>query len=590
MTEKEVKTDVLIVGGGGAGFRAAIGARQKGADVLLLSKGPLGRCGAAPMAGAYYTLDGKSLRKLGFYGEPLDSQQTFFDDIVKQGFYLNNQKLLEQYVRTAPDRLQELLDWGVVVVRSEERAIFTSGIGMMDALLGQAKKVGVRTLEDVMLLDLITHDGQVTGALGIDIRSGDFLHFRAKAVVIATGGWHKAYWPNTGMRDLSGEGIAMAHRAGADLGNMEFITFCCNVLLGPPHALGSIASYIFSLRCAGELNNELGENFLDQYDPSTVHIGTHMEWNKCFVSLATMMEVRAGKGSPKGGIYYGRGDMPWQEWERLVKVSFPNWKYKHIDLAQVVARIRDGKGIEVGAAVEYFDGGIIIDEKFQTAVAGLFAAGECTLGPFGANRVCAATTEMLVHGAEAGENAGDYALSDRVPPAKATEFKDLEEKACLPLSRKEGAKIAPVRRRVQEMAHRRLGPIRNESELSEFLDFLKDIKSNELPNLATTSKSRRYNKEWIDALEFSNTLHLLETATRSALFRTESRGVHYREDYPHTDNDNWLQESVARLNGEIEISTRPISVTSSSPPSGAKPYLEMLKDLMEAHSEVGGHH
>ncbi|MCP4624373.1 MAG: FAD-binding protein [bacterium] len=590
MTAKEVKTDVLIVGGGGAGFRAAIGAREKGADVLLLSKGPLGRCGATPMAGADYTLDGKSLRKLGFYGEPIDSQQTFFEDIVKQGFYLNNQKLLEQYVRTAPDRLQELLDWGVVVVRSEERAIFTSGIGMMDALVGQAKKVGVRTLEDVMLLDLITHDGQVTGALGIDVKSGDFLRFRTRAVVIATGGWHKAYWPNTGMRDLSGEGIAMAHRAGADLGNMEFITFCCNVLFAPPHALGSIASYIFSLRCAGELTNEVGENFLDQYDPNVVQIGTHMEWNKCFVSLATMKEVRAGRGSPKGGIYYGRGKMPWEEWERLVKISFPNWKYKHIDLAQVVARIRDGDGIEVGAAVEYFDGGIIIDDNFQTGVAGLFAAGECTLGPFGANRVCAATTEMLVHGAEAGENAGEYALDGNVPPADDSRFKDLEEKACLPLARKEGTRIAPVRRRVQEMAHQCLGPIRNESELIEFLDFLENVRSSDLPNLATTSKSRRYNKEWIDALEFSNTLHLLESATRSALFRTESRGVHYREDYPHTDNDNWLQESVAKLEGGIEISKRPISVTSTSPPAGVKPYLEMLKDLMEAHSDVGGHH
>ena len=240
--------------------------------------------------------------------------------------------------------------------------------------------------------------------------------------------------------------------------------------------------------------------------------------------------------------------------------------------------------------MEYFDGGIIIDDKFQTRVAGLFAAGECTLGPFGANRVCAATTEMLVHGAEAGENAGDYALIGNVPTANASKFKDLEEKACLPLSRKGGPNIAQVRRQVQKMAQRHLGPIRNAIELSEFLDFLKGVKANELSNLATTSKSRRYNKEWIDALEFSNTIHLLETSTRSALFRTESRGVHYREDYPRTDNDNWLQETVARLNGEIEICTRPITVTSFSPPSGVKPYLGMLKDLMEAHSEVGGHH
>ncbi len=590
MTASEIKTDVLVVGGGGAGFRAAIGARDKGAEVLLLSKGPLGRCGATPMAGADYTLDGNSLRELGFYGEPIDSKETFFEDIVKQGFYLNNQELLEQYVNTAPDRLKELIDWGVVVVRSEERAIFTSGIGMMDALVGRAKQVGVQTLEDVMLLELITHDGQVTGALGLEVASGGFVRFSAKAVVIATGGWHKAYWPNTGMRDLSGEGIAMAHRAGADLGNMEFITFCCNVLLWPPHALGSIASYIFSLRCAGELTNHLGETFLDQYDSNLVDIGTHMEWNKCFVSLATMKEVRDGKGSPRGGIYYGRGDTPWEQWERLVNVSFPGWKYKHIDLAEIVSRIREGNGIEVGAAVEYFDGGIIIDRDFQTKVPGLFAAGECTLGPFGANRVCAATTEMLVHGAEAGENAGDYALAAKPQSIPNSRFKELQQQACLPLERQDGARVAQVRRRVQEMAHEHLGPIRNESQLTRFLGALQNVKNDELPNLATTSKSRAYNKEWIDALEFPNTLHLLETAAKSALFRTESRGVHFREDHPHTDNNNWFQESVASLNGEIQISKRPVTVTSTSPPTGVKPYLEMLKELMEAHSEVGGHH
>lgn len=429
MTATEIKTDVLVIGGGGAGFRAAIGAREKGAEALLLSKGPLGRCGATPMAGADYTVDGKSLRELGFYGEPLDSKETFFEDIIKQGFYLNNQKLLEQYVRTAPLRLKEFLDWGVVVARSEERAIYTTGIGMMDALLGQAKKLGARTLDDVMVLDLLVQDGQIAGALGLEVKSGQFIRFQAKAVVVATGGWHKAFWPNTGMRDLSGEGLAMAHRAGAELGNMEFITFCCNVLYGPPHVLGSIASYIFSLRCAGELTNGAGEKFLSQYHPNVAYIGTHMEWNKCFISWATLQEVRRGKGSPKGGIYYGRGPVSWSEWERLVSPTFPNWKYKHIDLSQIVAVIREGGSIEVGPAVEYFDGGIIIDEHFQTKVPGLFAAGECTLGPFGANRVCAATTEMMVHGAEAGQNAGAYALSRRTPGPRPAGYTELEQRA-----------------------------------------------------------------------------------------------------------------------------------------------------------------
>ena len=301
MIEKTIQTDVLVVGGGGAGFRAAIGAREAGAKALMLSKGPFARCGATPMAGADFTLDGRSLSKLGFPGAPDDTEEKFFNDIVTQGYYLNNQKLVEQYIRKAPERLKELLDWGLKVLFSEERAIFTSGLGLMDALLKQARAVGVDLLEDTMLLDLVAHDGKIAGGLGLDIRTGELIHFQAKAVVMATGGWHKAFWPNTGMRDLSGEGIAMAHRAGAEIGNMEFITFCCNVLLSPPVWRGSIATYITSLLSGGELRNSKGERFLRKYDPYVVEKGTSMEWNKGFISFATMKEVREGNGTPKWG-------------------------------------------------------------------------------------------------------------------------------------------------------------------------------------------------------------------------------------------------------------------------------------------------
>ena len=148
MADKTIQTDVLVVGGGGAGFRAAIGAREAGAKALMLSKGPFARCGATPMAGADFTLDGRSLSKLGFPGAPDDTEEKFFNDIVTQGYYLNNQKLVEQYIRKAPERLKELLDWGLKVLFSEERAIFTSGLGLMDALLKQARTAGVDLLED----------------------------------------------------------------------------------------------------------------------------------------------------------------------------------------------------------------------------------------------------------------------------------------------------------------------------------------------------------------------------------------------------------------------------------------------------------
>jgi succinate dehydrogenase/fumarate reductase flavoprotein subunit len=458
--------------------------------------------------------------------------------------------------------------------------------------LHRAKTVGVEMLEDTMLLDLVTQDGKIAGALALDIRTGQWIQIKAKAVVMATGGWHKAFWPNTGMRDLSGEGIAMAHRVGADIGNMEFITFCCNVLLSPPVWRGSIATYIMGLLCGGELTNSAGEAFLKKYDPYTVEKGTTMEWNKGFISFATMKEVRERKGSPHGGVYYGRGEVPWETYERIATSAiFPNWKYKAMDLTELGRMLKEGESAEVGPAVEYFDGGIVVNEKFETKVVGLYAAGECTLGPFGSNRVCSAITEMLVHGADAGKNAGVYAKKMKEPPVGDQAFRLLQEKAELPLIRKEGLKPAPVRRRVQETAHKVLGPIRNKQEISTFIDFLDKVNKEQLPNLATTSKSRVYNKEWIDALELGNIVHLLKAAAQSALFRTESRGVHYREEYPYTDNDNWLKENlVSYEGGSFQITSRPVTVTTLTPPKGLIPFLDMMKKMMQARSEIGGHH
>jgi succinate dehydrogenase/fumarate reductase flavoprotein subunit len=591
VSERIIETDVLVVGGGGAGFRAAIGARETGVRAMLVSKGPLARCGATPMAGADFTLDGLSLSRMGFPGEPKDTKGKFFNDIVTQGFYLNNQKLLEQYIGSAPARLKELLEWGMKVDSSEERAIFTSGLGLVDTVCRRAKTCGVDFLEDVMVLDLVIRGGRVVGALGLDIPTGELIRFRSGAVIIATGGWHKAFWPNTGMRDLSGEGIAMAHRAGAEIGNMEFITFCCNILLWPPLWRGSLATYILSLRINAELANSAGEVFLKKYDPFVVKWGTYMEWNKGFVSFASTREIRDGKGSPHGGVYFGLGSTPYETFEKIALGRFPGWKYKALDLSEMPKIFKEGKAVEVGPVVEYFDGGIVVNEKFETAVEGLYAAGECTLGPFGANRVCSAITEMLVHGAEAGKNAGAYAEKTPMPELPVPVLGDLQRKAEKALGRKDGLKPAQIRRQVQEMAHKNLSPIRTRKELSAFLSFLEKTIQDEVPQLATTSKSRIYNKEWVDAIELENMLHLLRCATIGALHRAESRGVHFREDFPYTDNENWLKENIIRYeNGALEVYRRPVTITSMTPSKGSVPYLDMLKKMMESRSDVGGHH
>ncbi len=590
--QKTVETDVLIIGGGGAGFRAAISAREKGARVMLISKGPLGRCGATPMAGADYTLDGKSMSEIdGLAGDPNDSPDKVFNDIVTQGCYLNNQKLVEHYIKRAPQCLKELMDWGMKIKMSDERMVFTTGTGMMNVLLRKARAIGVDLVEDIAILELLTHDGAVVGALGLAIQTGEFIVYRCKSAVVATGGWHKAFWPNTGMRDLSGEGVAMAHRAGADIGNMEFITFCCNVFYAPPMWRGSIAPYILSLICGGKLTNNRGEDVLSGYDPVLVEKGTLTEWNKSFLSWVTTKEAKAGNTFENGGLHYSRGDASWELMEMVASLVFPGWKYKALDLTEWGRMMKDNEPVEVGPAVEYFEGGIVVNDRFESSIRGLYAAGEAALGVFGANRVFAAITEIFVQGADAGTNAGDYALASaqaETDPAEIAAFCEQIEK---PLTATDGVDPVALRQKIQKSAHRYLGPIRNAEELTAFINMLEEIKKQELPALSTRSKSRIYNKEWLDALELPNMVQLLESAARSALERTESRGVHYREDFPLTDNDHWLKESIVQYSShDLKVSSRPLTLTDITPPPGQTPYLDFIKQMMESHSDTGGKH
>jgi len=590
MAERTICCDVLVVGGGGAGFRAAIAAKERGMDVLLLSKGPLARCGASPMAGADFTLDGNSMNKLGFSGDPNDSMEKVFNDIVTQGFYINNQKLVYQYVKRAPTLLKDLLDWGLEIYLNDERFVMTSGLHIMDVLLKKARSIGVKMFEDVMMLDLVVADGRVTGALGFDIRNGEFINFHTKAVVMATGGWHKAFWPNTGMRDLSGEGIAAANRAGARLGNMEFITFCCNVFYYPPKWMGSIAAYVLS--CMGGLvTNNKNEDIMKDLDPVIVKVCSSSEWNKCVVSHCSAKEIKAGNGFAHGGVHYRRGDVSWDFIKFVGEAMWPNWKYKALDLSEFGKLLEKNEPVEVGPAVEYFDGGILINERFETDVEGLFAAGECSTGAFGSNRVFSAITEMLVQGLDAGENAAVYADKNALGELDNKYLLELQKQAEIPLANSNGIKPALIRREIQEKAHKYLGPIRSREGLSDFIEYIDTIKKNELRRLGTSSDSRLYNKEWMDALELPNMVQLIETSARCALARTESRGVHYREDYPVSNNDEWIKESTVKYSNDVlNIGLQDVVVTSLKPPCDIIPYFDMVKNMMELHSDTRGHH
>ena len=585
------ETDVLVVGGGGAGFRAAISARNKGARALLISKGPIARCGASPMAGSDLTVHGRGMRAAGFFGEPNDTEEKFLSDVVHQGCFLNNQKLAEVFTVQGPARLQEMLAWGCKPTFSDERAIFTTGTGIMDALFRHARALGVEMLDNVAVLDLVTKDGQVVGAVGLELLTGEFVQFKAKAVVLATGGWHKAYTPVTGSRELTGDGVAIAYRAGARLVNMELVTFCCNVVFWPLVWRGSIFCYVISTIVGGDLEDGSRERVFREYDSQMVRTATTTEWNKCFVSHASAKAIRAGRGSPHGGVYFTIGDMPWQDFEGRALRLYPGWRFKGVDFSGMARKLESGEGVEVGPAAEYFEGGIDVDEHYRTSLPGLYAAGECALSPFGANRVMAAITEMLVSGAIAGTSAAERATTIKKSSWAPEAAESIQDRSSKPLERQGGTNPVELRKRLQTEAYAKLGPIRNGPELRAFLEFLRDLRENGLPEVYAVSKGRPYNKEWLEALDLDNMSQVLELSARAALERTESRGVHYREDFPDTDNDRWLKEITWTLKGgTAHLATRAAVVTALTPPAGVTPYLEMLRQMMAAHSDVGGHH
>ena len=341
----------------------------------------------------------------------------------------------------------------------------------------------------------------------------------------------------------------------------------------------------------GELENSDGQRVYDQYDPWMIDYANRTEWNKSFISIISGKEIKKGKTLPHGGLRYITGRKTFDEFDRLVQGSYQDWVFHCASFIELREKMRSGEGIEVGPAAEYFEGGIAVSEDYATSLPGLYAAGECASSVFGANRVAAATMEMLTSGARAGWAAGEYALAHRFCTIDLIQEATLLENILAPLNRESGEKPSRMRKKLQEQSQRLMGPVRNEGEMTEYRSFLETLRSDGIPNLATTSKETRYNKEWIEALDLVNMVDTMSACCRASLCRNESRGVHYREDYPQVDNDNWLKEVVIqRINEDWKISSRPLKTHRLSPPAGITPYMDFTKLMMQSHSEIGGHH
>ena len=590
MCNRTIKTDLLVIGSEGAGGPAAIEACQRGIDVLIATKGKISQCGASQMAGADFNLDGRSAKALGFPGDDRDSPDRFFSDIVREGLYLNNQKLVEKYVEYCPKNIKDLMDWGMRVytyesAHSEEmaRGVISSGVLWVRAIRKKVKELGIPLLQDHMVIDLLTTDGQIAGAIALDMKTGQSVLIRCKTVVLATGGWHKAYDMTSGPYDLSGDGIAMAYRAGARLTSMEMVQFIPFTVYWPPKAKGSICLYVFSsFPGVGDqvhLLNRVGERFMEKYEPRTLEKST-----KEIVSIATELEVEAGRGSPRRGVFFSLAHLGPDMVEMIiqgVRMQFiENFKEKRHEfthlLLELLEQCKSGC-VEVGNAAHYMCGGIKVTERTETNIHGLYAAGECSSGLWGAARVASACSEAGVQGKIAGEMVPDYVEKSGLHPLDQAQVEEIAARMARPMNRNDGASVNELTERVRRISGEKLWVIKDGSKLKSAIQELEQIKT-DLDNAAVVaSKSKSLNYEWVRTLELRNMVTCLELSARASLIREESRGEFYRRDFTDTDNDTWVKTiEMARKGDGVEISFEKPAVTSITPPTGRLTFQEAI--------------
>lgn len=576
--------DVIVAGSGGAGLRAAIGALDEGCSVLVISKGKINRSGATLLAGANISadiaVDGRSLHEMGITSSNKnDSKDKWFDDTVYEGFHINNQELVEVFVNEAADRVKELMDWGMEIKGIEgERGISVFGSDILDSLFKACKEKGFHYLEDNIITDIVTEDSAVRGVICLDINSGEISYIPAKAVVTATGGAHNIFSMNSGSTDLCGEGQGAALRAGAPLVDMEFISFCPTVMLKPEAYKGNILPYIFQTLGYGKVKNKYGNEFTGRYlCKETEELALYSEWNKMLMSYVIQSEIQAGRGTMNGGIYQVLNTEVTNFISELYNDLPSLSKGIYTDILQIIKR---GEALVVSPAAHYFEGGVLIDKNMATAVNGLFAAGECAGGLFGANRVSAATTEMLIEGAVAGRSAAKYASGADFRSASQGRLQEYEYQILKPFNSKGTTNVEEIKARLHEITSGSLWILRNGKALEAAFENL--MLMNKVLNEETSfvNSNRSYNREWIEYLQLRNGLLCAAAIAKSALERCESRGVHVREDALYTDNLRFLKNCIIK-NTNFEVEWRGVKGDRCLPEWGKLDYVDGIVETIK---------
>ena len=589
MAEYETHSyDVLVIGAGGAGLRAAIEAANAGVTVGLVCKSLLGKAHTVMAEGGVAAALANT--------DERDSWQTHFADTMRGGQYLSNWRMVEHHAREAPARVRELEAWGAVFDRTPDGRILQRNFGghKYPRLAHVGDRTGleiIRTLQDHVIfqqvevnmectvVSLLRDGDRVTGALAYDRERGRFKMYSAGAVVLATGGTGRAYRITSNSWEYTGDGQSLAYNAGAALQDMEFVQFHPTGMVWPPSVRGILVTE--GVRGEGGIlvNNQghrfmfddIPENYRGQTADNEEEGWRYTQGDKNsrrppelltrdHVARCIMREVREGRGSPHGGVFL---DISWissklPDAEAHIKRKLPSMYHQFKQLADIDIT---KEPMEVGPTTHYAMGGIRVDGDTQmTTVSGLFAAGECAAGLHGANRLGGnSLSDLLVFGKRAGEHAAIFAKQNPAVAAKPEAVDAIVNYALEPFGRNSDNTEGPyqIQHDLQGMMQDNVGIVRREAEMQHALEALAGLR--ERAASVAVPGNREFNPGWHTALDLANLLTISEAITRSALERKESRGGHFRDDYPAKDEAfAHFNIVVSRgTNGEMNVSRVP---------------------------------
>jgi succinate dehydrogenase / fumarate reductase, flavoprotein subunit len=578
--------DVLVIGAGGAGLRAAIEASANGVRVGVVTKSLLGKAhtvmAEGGIAAALSNVDER------------DNWKVHFSDTMRGGQYVNNWRMAEIHAREAPDRVRELEAWGALFDRTKDGRILQrnfgghryprlahvgdrTGLEMIRTLQDHGVHMGMDVHMECTVLMLLKDDGRIAGAFAYERERGRFLIFQARAVVLATGGVGRAYEITSNSWEYTGDGHSLAYHAGASLMDMEFVQFHPTGMIWPPSVRGILVTEGVRGE-GGVLTNKDGRRFMFDDIPENYRAQTADSedegWRytqgdrnarrppelltRDHVARCIVREVREGRGTPHGGVFL---DIAWIK-ARMpkaadhIKRKLPSMYHQFKQLADIDIT---QEPMEVGPTTHYMMGGVRVDADSQMSdVPGLFAAGECAAGLHGANRLGGnSLSDLLVFGKRAGEYAARFAKENGAIALDSNQVDTPAREALAPFERN-GESPYRVQQDLQHMMQNQVGIVRRAGEMEDALQGL--CKLNERARKVAVIGNREYNSGWHTALDLLHLLTVSELIARAALERKESRGAHFRDDYPQRDEATGRCNIVLRRgdSGELKVKSEPL--------------------------------